>query len=257
MPGAPTALEPGGPPNTFGIEQNGDKVRVVWRFVAADQTRTFTLHYRFRGLAVAYDDVVDVNLKVWGDEWEQSLGQLVATMTGPGNVVRAWGHPVWVRGDVTLSGNRSLLRAILVPAKQFVELRTLYPRRAFTSTAGMQVAEGSGLQKITAEERADAEAYERDHEKIQDAISRPWRTALILLLLGTIPAFLIGGLVFWRFGRERRSAYDREYEQEPPTETEPALVPVLLRQGGEAGSFEFTATLFDLDPPRVLQVHAR
>ena len=47
-------------------------------------------------------------------------------------------------------------------------------------------------------------------------------------------------------GRERRTGYDREYEQEPPTDTEPALVPTLLRQGGEAGSFEFTATLFDL-----------
>src|SRR5205814_913512 len=37
-----------------------------------------------------------------------------------------------------------------------------------------------------------------------------------------------------------------EYEQEPPTDTTPALVPTLLRQGGKAGSFEFTATLFDL-----------
>ena len=52
--------------------------------------------------------------------------------------------------------------------------------------------------------------------------------------------------VFWFYGRERKTGYDREYEQEPPTETEPALVPTLLRQGGEAGSFEFTATLFDL-----------
>ena len=43
-----------------------------------------------------------------------------------------------------------------------------------------------------------------------------------------------------------KTGYDREYEQEPPTETEAALVPTLLRQGGEAGSFEFTATLFDL-----------
>ena len=40
-----------------------------------DQTRTFTIRYRFSGLAVGYDDVVDVNLKVWGDEWEQSLGR--------------------------------------------------------------------------------------------------------------------------------------------------------------------------------------
>ena len=72
------------------------------------------------------------------------------------------------------------------------------------------------------------------------------RYGLYLLLLGTIPAFLIVGAVFWFYGRERKTGYDREYEQEPPTETAPALVPTLLRQGGEAGSFEFTATLFDL-----------
>src|SRR5262245_43623414 len=124
-PGAPTDLERGGPPGTFGTERRGDEVRIVWRFQAANETRTFSLRYRIRGLAVAYDDVVDVNLKVWGDEWEQPLGRLTAAMTGPGRVVRAWGHPVWVRGDVTLAGNQALLRAVEVPARQFVELRTL------------------------------------------------------------------------------------------------------------------------------------
>src|ERR671925_1595601 len=92
-PGARTELEPGGPPGTFGIERSGDQVRIVWRFQAADESRTFTLRYAIRGLAVAYDDVVDVNLKVWGDEWEQQLGRLTAATTGPGGVVRAWGHP--------------------------------------------------------------------------------------------------------------------------------------------------------------------
>ena len=67
-----------------------------------------------------------------------------------------------------------------------------------------------------------------------------------MLALGTLPALLVIAAVYWLFGRERRTAYDREYEQEPPTDTEPALVPTLLRQGGEAGSYEFTATLFDL-----------
>ena len=245
-PGAPTELEPGGPPGTFGTERRGSDVRIVWRFQAADETRTFTVRYRLSGLAVAYDDVVDVNLKVWGDEWEQPLGRLTATTTGPGEVVRAWGHPVWVRGDVTLAGNSARLRAVAVPAGQFVELRALYPRGAFTSTAGMRVADGDGLAAIADEEQADAEAYERDHERIQDAIRHPWSTALLLLALGTLPAFAVGGLVFWLFGREVDTGYDREYEQEPPTETEPALVPVLLAQGGGAGSFEFTATLFDL-----------
>jgi hypothetical protein len=49
--------------------------------------RTFEIRYRMRGVAVAYDDVVDVNLQVWGSQWDQSLAQLTATTTGPGNVV--------------------------------------------------------------------------------------------------------------------------------------------------------------------------
>ena len=99
QPGAPTELEPGGPPGTFGVADLGGRVRLVWRFQADGfEQRTFRIHYRLSGLAVGYDDVVDVNLKVWGDEWEQRLGRLTATMHGPGDVVRAWGHPVWVKG---------------------------------------------------------------------------------------------------------------------------------------------------------------
>ena len=44
----------------------------MWRYQAEDEARTFTIRYRFTGLAVGYDDVVDVNLKVWGDEWPSS-----------------------------------------------------------------------------------------------------------------------------------------------------------------------------------------
>ena len=62
-------------------------------------------------------------------------------------------------------------------------------------------------------------------------------------LLAAIPAALFGA--FRRFGREPKVAYDREYEQAPPSDLEPALVPALLSQGrvDEKG---FTATLFDL-----------
>ena len=129
------------------------KTRIVWHYSANDEARTFEIRYALRGVAVAYDDVVDVNLQVWGDEWKVGLGRLTATLTAPGKVVRAWGHPVYVRGDVQLAGNRVLLRALDVPAHQFVELRALIPRSAFTSTAGMRVATGTGLAKIAAAER--------------------------------------------------------------------------------------------------------
>ena len=83
-----------GTPGTFGVERRGDSVRIVWYFSAQDQTRAFTVSYTLRGLAVAYDDIVDVNLKVWGDQWAEPLDPLVAVEAAPGQILRAWGHPV-------------------------------------------------------------------------------------------------------------------------------------------------------------------
>ena len=174
-------------PGTFGDSR--DRQPRPHRLALPDDGRGPHVHgpVRLRGLAVAYDDVVDVNLQVWGDEWEEPLGRLTATETAPGKILRAWGHPVYVRGDVQLDGKRALLRALDVPAGQFVELRTVIPRSAFTSTAGMKVVEGNGLAEIVAEEQADAAAYERDRERIDNAKQHPWRYALWILLLGDDP----------------------------------------------------------------------
>src|SRR4029450_10088387 len=69
---------------------------------------------------------------------------------------------------------------------------------------------------------------------------------LVVLALALLPALAVMAFVWWWSGRERKSDYDREYEQEPPSDLEPALVPPLLRQSPTVGSLEFTATLFDL-----------
>jgi hypothetical protein len=111
------------------------------------------------------------------------------------------GHPVWVRGDVTLADERSLLRARAVPARQFVELRTLYPRDAFPSTAGMRVSEGEGLAKIVAEEQAD----------VPPADFRPFILAravlgtLICAALICVAAPLVGAVILRLCGAARWS----------------------------------------------------
>ncbi|MDQ3296835.1 MAG: hypothetical protein M3619_09635, partial [Myxococcota bacterium] len=72
--------------------------------------------------------------------WEQRLGRLTATLIAPGRVERAWGHPVSVRGDVTLAGERAALRAVDVPAGRFVELRALVPRNGSNFDHGIAEA---------------------------------------------------------------------------------------------------------------------
>ena len=57
---------------------------------------------------------------------------------------------------------------------------------------------------------------------------------------------LIGVIyIYLRYGKEPRVAYDREYEQEPPSDLPPAEVGALLTQG-QIDERQFTATLFDL-----------
>ncbi len=214
-------------------------MRIVWHYRAADEARTFVVSYRFRGLAVAYDDVVDVNLRVWGDHWPAGVGSLTSAMTLPrstklGPSYRVWGSPVWVHGVVTRLRDRALLRASLVPAHQFVEFRVVFPRRRLASTAGAQVRRGNGLQRIVAEELASQRSYEGDRKRIDDAKRHIGRWALVLLAFGLLPALVVILGVWLLYGRERKTGYDREYEQAPPSETEPALVPALLRQDGEA-----------------------
>ncbi|MDQ2911047.1 MAG: DUF2207 domain-containing protein, partial [Actinomycetota bacterium] len=250
LPGASAELGSAGAPGTFGVAMTGKGIRVVWHYSAVSERRMFTVRYRLAGLAVAYDDVVDVNLQVWGREWAVGLDRLTATERLPdkasGPSYRVWGAPEFVRGVVTRQPEQAELLALGVPAHQFVELRVLFPRSLLSSTAGVQVRHGNALPRIVAEEASSAASFERDRRRIHDAVHHIWRTLLILLALAFGPALAILAIVYVLFGRERATSYDREYEQEPPTDLSPALVPTLARQGGAAGSLEFTATLFDL-----------
>jgi uncharacterized membrane protein len=249
-PGASAELGSSGAPGTFGTTAIDGGLRIVWHYQSFSQPRSFTIGYTLVGVAVAYDDVVDVDLKVWGDQWDQSLERLSAVMILPapatGPEYRVWGHPVSVRGDVSRSPQQAELRAVHVAPHQFVELRVVFPRSVLTSTGGTQVRHETALPRIVAEEQAAAADFEQDQERIRDALHHLPRTILILLSAALLPGLAAVGGTYWFFGRERGTGYDREYEQDPPSELAPALVPPLLRESPTVGSLEFTATLFDL-----------
>ena len=201
-------------------------MRIVWHFEAAGEARTFTVAYRFRGLAVAYDDVVDVNLRVWGANWSSPLGELAASMTLPRPApltpsYRVWGHPPSVNGVVTRTRPAALLRAVNIPSNQWVEMRVVFPRRLLTSTAGAKVVAG---QRPGADRREGGRRRGRLPARPRPARGReaPRRPD------GPLPPpdrHRPGGpvmlLVWFVYGRERKTGYDREYEQAPPTTSSP------------------------------------
>ena len=158
QPGGCTELGCSSPPGTFGVADLGDTVRIVWHHSSFDESRVFTITYDMTGLAVAYNDVVDVNLKVWGDQWAVGLDQLHATMDLPGTPtagdVRVWGHPFDVDGSTSLGDDEvsPSLEAFNIPAEQWVEMRVVFPKAELASTAGAVAVASDGLESILAEE---------------------------------------------------------------------------------------------------------
>ncbi len=252
-PGASAELGSSGMPGTFGVARTNKGVRIVWHYSAHGEERTFTISYRLAGLAQAWDDVVDVNLKVWGDEWKVPLGQLTAKLSCPTAAgSRAWGHPVWCARRRGARSHGATLRAENVPAGQWVELHAVFPRRLLASTAGTIVRPGKGLPLIVANEATGGRDTRRTRPASMTGSTTRDAPRSVLLLLGLGPRRSFALATWLVYGRERRAGYDREYEQEPPSDLAPALVPALVTEEAEGRLARVHRDAVRPDSPRAL-----
>jgi len=253
-PGASAELGSEGEPGTFGVARLKDRVRIVWHF-SSNSLRTFVVRYRFRGLSTAYDDVVDVNMRVWGDQWPKGVSSVDATIRLPfanGNglapPLRVWGHPSTVKGTVQRVPGAAVLTTPYLPPHRWVELHAVFPRSLLESTEGAKVVHGDGLAKIVHDERQAIVDREHGINEVHAWLNRLPLTILVLIALAVGPALLLLLGVWLVYGREPKTGYDRQYEQEPPTDLKPALVLPLVQEAKSPTSLSlaFTATLFDL-----------
>lgn len=232
------------PPGTYGIDEQSGLARVVWHHSSNDEFRTFTLVYRMNRVVTVYDDVADLQYKVWGEQWAVRADLVTAEVVLPDGAsqgeVSVWGHPYGIDGESSLGddGVTPGLEARDVPPHRFVEIRVAFPPGLLDSSEGVTVIAGAGQDIILGEE-------EEWVEQANDA-----RAAARNGLIAGAAAFVglvggAGGLVYLRYGREPRTGYDREYEQFPPSELSPAEVGALVSQGAVTEK-QFTATLFDL-----------
>src|SRR5690606_34997661 len=241
--GACTEIGCSAPAGTFGVRDLGGTTRIVWHYSAADEQRTFEIRYALRGLSKIYDDYVDVDLQVWGPEWTVSLQNLSATMAIPSGAaegeVLIWGLADGIDGEVSLGGSgvEPTLVARNIPPGRFVEMRVAFPRRLLLSDAGGTIMQGEGLPFIQEQEETFRAATEERRSRTRFAL-------LTGVAMAILPGLAAGLAVYFRYGKEPKTDYDREYEQEPPDGLPPAEVSALLSQG-HVDERAFTATLFD------------
>jgi uncharacterized membrane protein len=230
---------------TFGVENQGNAIRVVWHHGAQDEERTFTVAYRVVDGAVAYDDVIDVGWAVWGDQWGFDLDELRSSLADPrldpdDPLYRVWGHPRSVEGETVRGDGAATLEASDVPDGTAVEMRVTVPRTPGTNVSGARIVEGEGLPKILAEE-----------QQLDDDYNAPWPTFKrwvadnsLLVSLG-LAALVIALLSLLSWLAREHPTDAPEHTPEPPDDANPALAYGLAHEGGDSDD-TVLATLLDL-----------
>jgi uncharacterized membrane protein len=232
---------------TFGVtsipDQNG--LRIVWHPAASDERRTFVVSYRVDKAVDAYDDVLDFNSRVWGDQWGFSLDHLTAHLRSPAldpndPSYQVWASPRSVEAKTTRGAGDASLEASDVPAHQYVELRVTVPRQPGQNVDGAKTHSGNGFPGISAAEQKATDDFNSTWNKTKRFVAHH---AELLAALVTAALLLALGLMLL-LSREHPTSASK-YVPEPPDDASPALAYGLAHEGEDSNN-TVLATLLDL-----------
>ena len=233
---------------------SGGVYKAEWYFRAADEQRTFHIRYRIRQGVFSYPDVSEFYWQMIGVGWDRPTRNVSITITLPGQAPRK--EDILVYGHGPLSGwaevvdaRTARFTATNLAAGQSLEVRMAWPAGMVNGVPSSRYNRDS-IQREEAgfvEETIDRARKEQERSARQKKAF--WTGASIWavwLVLGSLLWFLIYHHYWKRIGMDYRFLDIPDYYRELPSELRPALVEVLLHEGGPITPRSFTATLFDL-----------
>jgi uncharacterized membrane protein len=231
----------------FGVTTipDGNGIRIVWHPVATDEQRTFVVSYRVDKAVDAYSDVLDVNARVWGDQWDFSLDHLTAHLRSPlldpaNKTYAVWASPRSVEAKTVRGSGVAGLEASDIAAHQYVELRVTVPRPPGLNVDGAKTHSGPGYPGISAAEQKATDDFNKPWNKFKRFVAHH---AELLAALIDVALLLILAVMLW-LSREHRTSAPK-YVPEPPDDASPALAYGLAHEGDDSNN-TVLATLLDL-----------
>ena len=247
-------LDEQGQPLRTEAASSGGAFEAKWYYQAANEQRTFHIHYRVRNGITSYSDVSEFYWQAIGDRWDKSTKNAIVTVVLPAPVpskddILVYGHGPLTGWAEVVDAQTARFTATDLRPRKYLEIRMAWPAgmvAGVPSTSGSRESirqEEARFVEETIASAKQAQAWEEKRKRLFLTAAGIWATWLIL---GSLVWFFFY-LKFWkRVGEDYHFPDVPEYYRELPSNLRPALVEVLLKEGGSVSPRSFTATLFDL-----------
>lgn len=248
--GRPLERNPGtdyGPPGTFFIRDEGNRVFVDWSLDAINTVRTYTFRYQVENAVFIHNDVAELYYQFIGDEWEIPFDHVRVTLTLPEGAdmdeIRAWGHGP-LSGEVTiLSSTQVQWQVAPLASNTMLEGRVVMPLALVPQ--GTNETGREALPEILDEE----EAWARQANRIR-LLARIEIVLAPLIVLGSAVLFYLKRR---RFKRAYTPQFQGDYYRELPAEYTPAVLGQLWNKEKDNPEIVM-ATILDLARRKYLMI---
>lgn len=199
---------------------------------------TFFISYDLCGVVKVHKDISEFQYKLWGEEWDKPLGSLEGSIVIPvenKTEIQYWTHPIGYTQETNIEHNIISLKTMEIPAKQWYEIRVIFPRITSPNSSLVQIDNEEGFEKI--------KSIENEYETGSYFLKNLFYLTIAFAFLALVLPFII----YLIYGREPRINYHAIYEKEPPTNSKPAVVNAIVQgKMGIPTINGFTATILDL-----------
>ncbi|WP_040681673.1 DUF2207 domain-containing protein [Methanobrevibacter boviskoreani] len=199
-----------------------------------------TYNYTMKNTVKIYNDVGEVQYKVWGGEWDQGISNFTACLNVPSrNGVEYWINPKNFDGTSKWTQNTLQLHTDYRESDEYIELRAAIPRSEFNpNPTDGNIINKNGLDEI--------KKIQSEYNTKYDIANMGCVSTIILEFIYIVS--VVG--IYLKYGREPKIEYNGIYEREPPTDDSPtfinAMIPDRFKNVGDLNDNGFKACIMEL-----------
>ena len=235
-------------------DDNGYKHLKIYLYSDAAHTKgirdcdvSVYISYDMKKVITLFNDVGGLQYKLWGEEWDVGVGEVLVTVKLPGKTGNEYFlNPQEYNYTSELKGDTVTAETTSIPKGEFYELVVLMPLDDFNDATYAKHVDKNGKDMIM--------------KNLEDSVNGRnfWNTSYLVLALLSILSPIGAIFTYLRYGREPEVNYDGIYERELPTNDPPEVINALIENKHDIGTPNmkgFEATIMNLIDRKVIHLN--